>query len=242
MPAGVPARVRFRAQPKPGGVRWLARLDPTTAAAYVAAVAPLVPAIERGLAASVVANRVCEVGTDPPAIGLEDWRVARGRFRRLVRRAGADAGAALVADVRDCYGSIAPSAVALGLERLGARREDVRPTLRILERFGALGVRGLPIGPEPSAVLANAVLGIADRALAEAGLAHVRWVDDVVVLAADGAEAGRALRVLEHALATIGLGLAGEKTRVILDPAAIRGGDPGRLSHAGRRPRTAATG
>ncbi len=240
MRAEASAWVRLRAEPKPGGVRWLARLDPATAAAYAASVAPVVPAIERHLTPNVVANRVREVNADPPAIRLEDWRTARARFRRLVEQAAPGAGAALVADVRDCYGSIGAPALVVALQRAGVHPRDVGPSLRILEDLAALGVRGLPIGPEPSAVLANAVLATADRALQTAGFAHVRWVDDVVVFARDGAGARDALGVLETALGGVGLRLAEEKTRVILDPDAIRGSEPVRLSATGCRAGSAA--
>lgn len=228
------ASVRLVAEPKPGGVRWLARLDPPTAAAYATALAPFVPAIERALPPSVVANRVEAVQTDPPAIRLEPWKPARARFRRLVREAARGAGAALMADVRNCYGSITATAVVEALRRIGTSGIDPAPIVGILERLSSLGVRGLPIGPEPSAVLANAVLLGADRALAAAGLAHVRWVDDVVLFVRDRAEADRALQVLARELAGVGLDLAPEKTKVLVDPSVIRGAGPGRAS--GPRP------
>jgi hypothetical protein len=234
MAADASASVRLVAEPKPGGVRWLARLDLPVAAAYATALAPFVPAIERALPPSVVANRVEAVLTDPPAIRLEPWKPARARFRRLVREAARGAGAALMADVRDCYGSITVAAVVEALRWIGASELDPAPIAGVLERLSRLGVRGLPIGPEPSAVLANAVLLGADRALAAAGLVHVRWVDDVVVFVRDRAEADRALQVLGREAARLGLALAPEKTRVLLDPAVIRDAGPTRLS--GPRP------
>ena len=77
---------------------------------------------------------------------------------------------------------------------------------------------GLPVGPEPSAVVANAVLTPVDRALSDAGIRHLRWVDDLVLAAEDP---GAALEVLRGSLATVGLRLNERKTRVVLDPRAI---------------------
>jgi len=227
--------VRLVPEPKPGGVRWLARLDPAAAAAYARSVLPFVPPIEHALPPSVTANRVIEVRTDPPAIRLEGWRAARTRFRRLVRDLASSAGAALMADVRDCYGSIQHPVVAMALRDLDGCAEDVERVLTVLQWLTEHGVRGLPIGPEASAVLANGVLLTADRRLADAGWAHVRWVDDIIVFTRDAAEARAALEVLRDTLSELGLGLALEKTRVLLDPAVVRSG--GRVMPSGPRPR-----
>ncbi|HET9723470.1 MAG TPA: RNA-directed DNA polymerase [Actinomycetota bacterium] len=209
--------VRLVPEPKPGGVRVLAHLDPVAAAGYAAAVAPLVEAIESALLPNVVANRVAEVRTRPPAIRLEAWAGARGRFRVLVEHLAATAGGALVTDVRDFYGSIAPPVLARALDRVGCGAMDVRRAVDAVRRMSVHGVRGLPIGPEASAVLANAVLVAVDRDLASAGFQHVRWVDDLVVFTPDPAGAGAALEVVTRALALLRLRPAPEKTRVVDD-------------------------
>ncbi|HSD49485.1 MAG TPA: RNA-directed DNA polymerase [Actinomycetota bacterium] len=206
-----------RLVPKPGGVRWLAHLDPVAAAGYAAAVAPLVPAIESALPPNVVANRVAEVRRRPPAIRLEAWTSARGRFRVLVEHLAATAGGALVTDVRDFYGSIAPPVLAGALVGVGCGGKEVRRAVDAVRRMSVHGVRGLPIGPEPSAVLANAVLVAVDRDLASAGFRYLRWVDDLVVFAPDATGAGAALEVVTRALAPLRLRPAPEKTRVLDD-------------------------
>lgn len=227
--------VRLVPEPKRGGVRWLAQLDPAAASAYAASVAPLVPAIEAALPANVVANRVAEIRAAPPALHLEAWRVARARFRALVRDLAPDAGAAVISDVRDYYGSISLPVLRRALEGIGCPRVDVERALDALRRFAEGGVRGLPVGPEPSAVLANAVLLGADRRMSAAGLAHVRWVDDVIVFTRDAREARGALELLAAALDDLGLRLAPEKTRLILDPDTIRGAGPAARSGPGPR-------
>jgi hypothetical protein len=77
-----------------------------------------------------------------------------------------------------------------------------------------VGVEGLPVGPDASAVLANAVLAQVDRTLREAGVEHLRWVDDVVL---SGVDASAALSVFRTALASIGLRANETKTRIVTD-------------------------
>lgn len=233
--------VRLVAEPKAGGVRWLARLDGRVAREYAAAVVPLVPTIETALPSEVVANRVERCEVDPVAIHLEPWRAARERFRALIRERTDGARAALVTDVRDCYGSIEAVAVEGALRRLDAPFERVRAVRGALCRMHAEGVRGLPIGPEPSAVLANAVLLSVDRRLRREGWRHVRWVDDFVILLPDPAEAPGVLEVLRHELADVGLELSPQKTRVLLDPTVIAGAAAGAISRP-RGPATAPSG
>ncbi|HEU4354410.1 MAG TPA: RNA-directed DNA polymerase [Actinomycetota bacterium] len=234
MPERPTGPVRLVPEPKPGGVRWLTRLDPLAAERYAGVVAPLVPAIESALPPNIVAHRVAEVLARPPAIRLEAWADARGRFRVLVQELAATAGAALVTDVRDFYGSVSPPVLAGALHGVGCGAADVRRAVDVVRRMSGHGVRGLPIGPEPSAVLANAVLVAVDRGLASAGFRHVRWVDDLVVFAPDARGAGTALDVLTRALARLGLRPAPEKTRVLADARSLVGGT---AVASGARPR-----
>ena len=109
------------------------------------------------------------------------------------------------------------------LHRIGAPPDAVTAIDGIVRRFGAEGVRGLPVGPEPSAVLANAVLGSVDRALATAiGGPSLRWVDDVVAVVEDGRAARRAADAFARSLDRLGLEAHPGKCRVIHDPTALR--------------------
>lgn len=214
-------RARLVPVPKSGGIRWLAELDPPTARAYERSVAMLAPEIERALAPSVVANRVAFADPARGTLRLEAWRSARGRFRRALADGVAAAASVVLADVRDCYGSICPEVCALALRRLGAPRRPVADLARLLGHLRVAGLPGLPVGPTPSAVLANGVLAGADRSLAAAGFVHLRWVDDFVVFATDASEGERALAVLRFALADLGLELAEAKSRLLTDPEAM---------------------
>src|SRR5581483_10154243 len=197
-------------------------LDEPASARFVAAVLPLIPHVERHLRPGVVANRV--VSTASGVIRLEPWRVARARLRRELRALGERAGFLLVADVRACYPSIRPEVVRRRLEALGCSPGHVRPLTEVLEAIERSGVRGLPIGPDPSAVLANAVLAAADEALVDAGASHVRWVDDFFVFTRDRRSGRAALAALERALDPLGLNLAPHKTRLLEGRAEIQAG------------------
>jgi hypothetical protein len=115
-------------------------------------------------------------------------------------------------DVHRCYGSIDVAAVASRLR--GLSRRDVAALLRLLGRFEDEGMQGLPIGPEPSAILANAVLAGVDEALRRTRVRHVRWVDDVAI-AGDDAGSARAVDAAAEALASVGLTINERKTRIV---------------------------
>ncbi len=212
-------RVRLVAAPKPGGARWISILEPWSAAAYAEAVGAVAPCIEASLSDAVAANRV--LSTPNGLLRLEPWTRARRRFLVAVRRRTTACGAVLLADVRNCYPSIGPALVGERLRAIGGRPADAERVADVLTSFTDDGVRGLPIGPEPSAVLANAVLATADEAVADAGASHVRWVDDFVVFATDEWHAVRVLARLRDALEPLGLALSMRKTRILNDPRAI---------------------
>ena len=198
--------------PKPGGgVRRLTLLGPADDAAYRRAVRRLSGMIERVLGPEVMANRVAR-GAE---LRLRPWRSERRTFVRA-RRVLLGRGRLVVkTDVRDCYPSIGSEAVERALIRLGAWSSDLAPVRRMLDRFGADDIAGLPIGPDPSAVLANAVLTAADDSVRAAGGGHVRWVDDVWAIVRDECHAEELLDRLRGGLAKVGLSLNETKTRVL---------------------------
>jgi hypothetical protein len=214
-------RARLVPVPKSGGIRWLTELDHRTARDYERCVATLAPGIERALASSVLANRVSVADPVQGTLRLEAWRAAHERFRRALAAGVAAATSVVLADVRDCYGSIGPEVCALALRRLGSPRRHVADLERLLGALGAAGLPGLPAGPPPSGVLANAALAAADRSHAAGGFAHLRWVDDFVVFATDARDGERALALLRFSLADLGLELAEGKSRLLTGPEAM---------------------
>jgi len=214
-------RVRFVRVRRSGGERSFVLLDAETRDRYVDLVARSADAIEAMLSPVVMANRVASWDLDPPGLRLRPWRVERRRFAARLADLAATPGAIAFADVHRCYASISPAMVgrALRCAGLGTARE-IESLLQALE---GVGVRGLPVGPDASAVLANAVLAPVDRALAGEGIEHLRWVDDIVVSSADPPAALSAIR---RALEQIGLRLNESKTRIVVDPASVRSEAP----------------
>jgi len=195
-----------------GGVRVLTLLGPAAREEYLALVAHVAPAIESALSDRVVAHRVARCEDDPPKLSLRPWRIERRAFALRLRDLLAGASTIAIADVRRCYASISPSTVERVLGELGVG--SASEVGAFLSRIEHAGGRGLPVGPEASAVLANAVLARADEALHAAGVAHLRWVDDVVIAAAGPTDAERAVAVLADAVAELGLRLNERKTRI----------------------------
>jgi hypothetical protein len=177
---------------------------------YREAVRPLAGRIERALGQEVFATRTLPV---PGGWRLAPWRPARAAWRRTLRRIIDETTRGTtfaVADIHDCYGSISPETIAtlLGPEAAHA--------VAFLRRAHEQGVRGLPIGPDPSAILANAVLAEMDGAIRLAGAGHLRWVDDVF-LWGSRADVRRALETLDGVASRMLLALHPAKTRVLAD-------------------------
>ena len=203
-----------------GGERALVRLCEGDARRYAVAVLDVLPEIERGLAPTVFANRAA-AGMFGPV--LEAWRPARARYRQALAEAtSGPRPVCFLGDVSDCYGSIGPPLVGRALRSMGADPTRARRIERLLSSFDARGVRGLPVGPAPSAVLANAVLASVDEAVSRATGAPVfRWVDDVVVVGDDRRSAVEAASAFSRSLRALGLEPNPMKTRVVDGPASI---------------------
>jgi hypothetical protein len=198
--------IRWERCSKPGGGdRWLVRLDQRDQRTYRDLVLPLVPRIERSVGPLAFAARATSDGRLRPRPG------ARSAWRRAVRRSVARASdrVVIVSDVRDCYPSVGERA----LEAV-ACSDQLRTFLR---GMADAGVRGIPVGPDPSAILANGVLAHADGAAAAAGCRPIRWVDDVVMVAAGRRPAIRAFDAWRRALGELGLEAHDGKTRMFFD-------------------------
>ena len=120
-----------------------------------------------------------------------------------------------LAGVYSSYGSIGSSTVVSALRRLGLDAVDAGRIGAILVDLQRRGVRGLPVGPDASAILSNAVLLEVDHAFMREGLTFLRWVDDVAVFAPDQDVAMHAHDVFRRALATLGLRVNAAKTMVV---------------------------
>ncbi len=201
----------------PGGkVRWITSLSPEASEAYAAAVSAVVPAVERGLGPGVVADRACPGHDGGPELRLVPWERARRRWRMEARSGLAgEVRAIVIADVRECFASITPASVSRALCEAGATEAAIEAVVSCLRAFEDEGVEGLPVGPPPSAVLANATLTRLDDALRRERRPYLRWVDDIVAFAPSLPAARRSLEQLRRAGAAVGLELHGSKTRIL---------------------------
>jgi hypothetical protein len=197
-----------RVQVGSGRQRWIARLDPRDERRYRVAVARTIGPIERSLATMVYGTRS----------GLDGRPLHVGPQRRAWRRAVgtiASGATVVVSDVRRCYSTIDVSTVARALAAAAVDRGDARPVLSFLSSVRAEGLHGLPVGPEPSAPLADAVLAVADAAVAGTGARILRWVDDVCVIAPDRATAVRGFDAWARSLGALGLRPHDGKTALV---------------------------
>jgi hypothetical protein len=173
-------------------------------------VRPLAGRIERALGPEVFAIRTRPA---PGGWRLASWGPARAAWHRMLRTIISEATRETtfaVADVHDCYGSISPETIAALLGPDAAHAVDF---LRLVHEHG---VRGLPIGPDPSAVLANAVFSEMDRAIRRTGARHLRWVDDVFLWGSRD-DVRHALCALDDVASRMDLSLHRGKTRVLAD-------------------------
>jgi len=212
---------RTRSAKPGGGTRRLIRLSAGDDRAFAGAVGRLAPWIERARGPNTFAHGIERI--ERGAIELTPWVAARDRWRRAVDEHRRYAGSVAVTDVRDCYASIGPVAVTTRLAALGAPRDAIDTVGAWLHAMQDDGVRGLPVGPCASAVLAEAVLTAGDLALDALGVRYARWVDDVAIFCGDRRSAAAALDALARTWASLGLESHEGKT-AILDPgsAAIR--------------------
>jgi Reverse transcriptase (RNA-dependent DNA polymerase) len=193
-------------------------LHPALDARYTALVSAVALRVDGELSRSVAANRVAVASIDPPRLVLRSFRDERLAFGRRLSRLVRRTPCLLFADVRECYRSITPDVVASSLRAFGCDGASTDSVLAFLHSLQDRGVEGLPVGPDPSAVLANAVLAEADRALERLGVPHLRWVDDLVVGVDGSPRATTVLEVIREALGRAGLHLNEAKTRLVLDP------------------------
>ena len=202
-----------------GVERTLVLLAPEERLAYLRLAATAAPGVEAALTDRVVANRVASCSLEPATFVLRPWRVERRTFAAALRELARAHRTLVFADVAECYASIGPRLVRTSLEAIGA--QGGRDVEVFLARLARVGIEGLPVGPEPSAMFANAVLAHVDRALEAEQITHLRWVDDLVLGLDDPDAAAGGLEVIRWALRQLGLRANERKTRVVVDPGVL---------------------
>jgi len=160
--------------------------------------------------------------------GLSRWSFAY-RSERGCHEALAEADALMAqgkpwivrADIRNCFDSIPHGRLLDGLPEPIAADAGVRSMIRaIIAGPRIVGWRvefpkaGVPQGSPISPLLANLYLDPVDRAARAAGLAMIRYADDLLCACGSREEAGRFVEVLEAELRARGLALNAAKSRI----------------------------
>ncbi len=181
-----------------GGWRVATRLDPIDTLVYTALVHECSTSIEeirvpkrRGVA--------CAYRIDPRPDGRlfadeTGWDLFQERCRVL---SGYKKYKYVVtADIADFYSQINHHRVCNVLEQAGVATRRARCMERLLGGWSALQSRGIPVGPQGSIVLAEAVLHDVDDHLMTKGYVHTRYVDDFRVFCTSYRQAREALHDL----------------------------------------------
>jgi hypothetical protein len=99
----------------------------------------------------------------------------------------------LIVDIADFYNQIYHHTIENQLIESGFPNAAIKWVIRLCESITAKVSRGIPIGPHPAHLIAEATMIPVDNSLASRGIQFARYVDDIVVFAESSVMARKAL-------------------------------------------------
>jgi hypothetical protein len=172
-----PPRAMTIAKPK-GGFRVVHQLEPLDAVVYAALAHHIAPEIEAARMPRdqhVACSYRLNVADGSFFAGGSGWTDFEQKTESL-----ADANKyILVTDISDFYNQIYLHRVNNAIELAGAQLKPIGDDVeRFLGTLNSKTSQGIPVGPAPSIVIAEAVLIDVDRFIRDQGVSHTRYVDD----------------------------------------------------------------
>ncbi|WP_138516521.1 RNA-directed DNA polymerase [Limnobacter alexandrii] len=147
------------------------------------------------------ARRVFSYRFNPtPDEGLYSNKNAWNNFWTAADRGAAKYSHILYCDVADFYNQVYHHTVENQLIAAELPNQAIKWIVGLLESTTAGVSRGVPVGPHPIHLIAEATLIPVDNSLASAGIRHIRYADDMVVFCKNEREARAALSTIATVL------------------------------------------
>ena len=117
-------------------------------------------------------------------------------------------------DIEGYYPTVDLERVQSVMQEYGCLIPAATLILKVLQKWQLRdGLRGLPIGPEVSAVIGNFLLHPADRSLEASGYAYARWSDDILTFGRTLESCQGSMVLLDEVLSNLKLARSLKKTR-----------------------------
>lgn len=193
--------------------RTLAICRPSDLLVYRIALSRIACDLDRNLHDAVCAQRLSKPG---PAWKFRTKKASWTQFTaRSLSALAVGRPEMLQVDIEDYYPSVAPHVVSAALKAWGARERDSLHVIALLQGWAAqFGLRGLPIGPTGSALIATSLLATLDEVCERHGLEFTRFMDDMRIFGSSLDSTG-VQEALAAAANLLGLRLHPRKTTIV---------------------------